>query len=155
MNPGVSQAVLAHVSIHVSDLTRSRAFYDRVLYPLGLRRLSNSSDSSGYGIAGRLQFWIAAATSQEFMRPSELFHIAFRCKDRAVVRDFFVAASEVGATIESIPELQPEYSESYYAAYIKDPDGYRIEAMTYSLQLDRAESSTEMQAGGASYEQSH
>lgn len=143
----IPRSVLAHISIQVSDLPRSRAFYDSVLHPLGMRRLSNSSDSSGYGIAGKLQFWIVFAPNTPFVEPSDLFHIAFKCKSRSAVRKFFAVATELGATIEGIPELQPEYSENYYAAYIKDPDGYRIEAMTLTMQPIRSESNLkEMQS---------
>mgnify|MGYP002403736918 CR=1 FL=1 len=136
----IPRSVLAHISIPVSDLTRSRTFYDRVLHPLGIRRLSNSSDSSGYGIPGKLQFWIVFAPSPPSVEPSDLFHIAFECKSRAAVRKFFTVATELGAIIEGVPERQPEYSENYYAAYIKDPDGYRIEAMTLSTEVNRSES---------------
>ena len=140
MTTRIPTSVLAHISIQVSDLTRSRTFYDSVLHPLGMRRLHNSSDSSVYGIAGKLQFWLVFAPNTPFVEPSDLFHIAFRCKSRSAVRKFVAVATELGATIEGKAELQPEYSEHYYAAYIKDPDGYRIEAMTLRIQPIRSES---------------
>ncbi|QMU75740.1 VOC family protein [Streptacidiphilus sp. PB12-B1b] len=117
--------MIDHLSVHVTDLAASAAFYDAVLTPLGARRLRDSGDVIGYG-DDRPAFWIGAAQTPGAARET---HLAFAAASRSAVRAFHDAALRVGATVLHPPGLRPEYHEHYYAAYVRAPDGHNVEAV--------------------------
>lgn len=122
-----TRTVLHHLSIGVSDLERSIAFYDRVLAPLGYKRLWSDSDAAGYGATGTDEpFSIKRATS---LMVSERFHIAFSAPSRSAVAAFFEAAVDAGAKPDGKAQLHPEYGENYFASFVLDLDGHRLEAV--------------------------
>ena len=86
--------MLAHVSIQCADMTRSAAFYDAVLAPLGSERVMEDGDAIGYGIPPSASFWIGPQQTGEGFRET---HIAFQAPDQAAVRAFFDAALATGA----------------------------------------------------------
>ena len=126
------EAVLDHLCISVSDLARSRRFYEAALMPLGYRVVSLSGRTIGFGVPegpGRSadpggDFWLAEET---FGPP--LPHFAFAAATRAAVDAFFAAALAAGGTDNGAPGLRPRYHPGYYAAFIIDPDGYNVEAV--------------------------
>jgi catechol 2,3-dioxygenase-like lactoylglutathione lyase family enzyme len=120
--------VIDHISIGVSDLERARAFYDAVLFPLGYSRLSDDDHSSGYGNE-RDEFTINAADAPKGTSPAG--HIAFTAPGRSAVQDFYDAALQNGAGDNGAPGLRPNYHENYYAAFVIDPDGHKLEAVCY------------------------
>ncbi|MSP50874.1 MAG: VOC family protein [Alphaproteobacteria bacterium] len=115
-----------HVSIGVADLARARKFYDRALAPLGLKPLMIFEASIGYG-RDRPFFWVGL--SKDASRPEAGLHIAFAGSDRAQVHAFHAAALSAGGRDDGPPGLRPQYTPDYYAAFVTDPDGHRIEAV--------------------------
>jgi catechol 2,3-dioxygenase-like lactoylglutathione lyase family enzyme len=126
--------MLDHVSIGVADLTRSRAFYDAVLAPLGFRRLFDLDDASGYGPPvphplkeQGLPFWIGNAPGGAPLNG----HVCFSAPSREAVDTFHRTALAAGGRDNGKPGLRPQYHASYYAAFVIDPDGHRIEAVRH------------------------
>ncbi|MEE2036142.1 VOC family protein [Nocardiopsis sp. CT-R113] len=119
--------MLDHLSVQVSDPAAALAFYDAVLAPLGGRRLLDFGDVVGYG-TDRPRFWVGPLTSGSGNRE---VHIAFAAPDRAAVVAFFSAAVVVGAEVLHEPRMWPEYHENYYGAFVRDPDGNNVEAVSH------------------------
>jgi catechol 2,3-dioxygenase-like lactoylglutathione lyase family enzyme len=118
--------MLDHISLGVSDLTTSAAFYDAVLAPMGYQRMAEFGPAIGYG-AKFPAFWIYAAGDAATVLPG--FHLALRAPDRAGVDAFHAAALAHGGTDDGAPGLRPQYHEHYYAAFVLDPTGHKIEAV--------------------------
>jgi catechol 2,3-dioxygenase-like lactoylglutathione lyase family enzyme len=119
--------VLDHLGIQCADLAASAAFYDAVLAPLGFRRVMEYDIAIGYG-ADKPDFWIGVFDSGDGFRES---HIAFQAADRAAVDAFFEAAVAAGAEVLHEPRLHPEYHDKYYGAFVRDPDGNNVEAVSH------------------------
>lgn len=124
--------VLDHLSIGVSDLERAAAFYDTALAPLGYVRLFTHPRAVGYGNPGDKdeQFAILGAGA-EASAPGNGCHIALAARTREAVHAFHAAAIAAGATDEGEPGPRPRYGPGYYAAFVRDLDGYRIEAVCH------------------------
>lgn len=126
--------MLDHVSLGISDLERSRRFYDAILRPLGLVRLLDfEARGSDYGSLPHphgVEFTITA--EPEIVTPCGGSHLCFRAPDRAAVRAFHAAALAAGGTDDGVPGPRPKYHRSYYAAFALDPDGHRIEAVCHA-----------------------
>jgi len=117
--------MLDHVTIGVTDITTSRAFYDLALAPLGITRLYAEGEAfAGYGIGDKAFFWIGLKAPQKTG-----VHIAFAAASRAAVDAFHAAAMAAGASDNGAPGLRPHYHEDYYGAFVLDPDGHNIEAV--------------------------
>ena len=120
--------MLDHVSIQCVDMVASAAFYDAVLAPLGVTRVMDTGKAIGYGTPPRADFWIGAQSTGEGFRES---HIAFRAPSRVAVRAFFDVAVAEGALVLHPPRVWPEYNATYFAAFVRDPDGNNIEAVCH------------------------
>ncbi|HYK68811.1 MAG TPA: VOC family protein [Streptosporangiaceae bacterium] len=120
--------MLDHVSLQCVDMVASARFYDAVLAPLGGVRIMDFGNVIGYGIPPQPDFWIGAQTTGEGFRES---HIAFTAPDRAAVRAFFDAAVAAGAEVLHQPKEWPEYHQHYYGAFVRDPDGNNVEAVSH------------------------
>jgi catechol 2,3-dioxygenase-like lactoylglutathione lyase family enzyme len=124
--------MIDHVSIGVSNLERSIAFYDAVFASLGIIRLWTTEDAAGYGYDGSDEpFAIKQATGRALLGHDERAHIAFQAANRDVARAFHARALEHGGTDEGVPGLHPEYGPGYFAAFVRDPDGHRLEAVRH------------------------
>ena len=127
--------MIDHMGIAVSDIDRSRRFYEAALGALGMSvqmeatpdQTESGGPALGFGIPGEKIFWIA---DQE--RPGEGTHVAFRADTRAQVDAFHKAGLEAGGRDNGGPELRPHYGPNYYAAFVYDPDGANIEAVCYA-----------------------
>ena len=119
--------MLDHVSIGVREIARSKRFYDAALAPLGYRCLSQDQGSLGYG-GDAIAFWISVSERPVPPEPQSGLHFCFRAPSRDGVQRFHAAAVAAGGRDNGGPGIRPEYSGSYYAAFVVDPDGYRIEA---------------------------
>jgi catechol 2,3-dioxygenase-like lactoylglutathione lyase family enzyme len=121
--------VIAHISIGVKNVDRSKHFYDATLGPLGYKCLRPARAFVGYGYgADSIFFWIVSA---ECLVPADErsgLHICFAAPNAAAVDAFHAAALRSGGLDNGAPGLRPIYADDYYAAFIIDPDGYRIEA---------------------------
>ena len=121
--------MLDHLSIQCADVAASASFYDAVLAPLGGRRILEFGEVIGFGVPPMPDFWLGPRTTGEGFRE---VHIAFRAPDRAAVRAFFDAAVGTGAEVLLEPGLRPEYHETYYGAFVRDPDGNNVEAVCHA-----------------------
>ena len=126
--------MIDHLSLGVRDLARARAFYDAVLAPLGYRRVFDLEDASGYGRPDphplkeqALPFWIGHEPAGVVLNG----HICFSAPARAAVDAFHAVALAAGGRDNGKPGLRPHYHAHYYAAFIVDPDGHRIEAVRH------------------------
>jgi catechol 2,3-dioxygenase-like lactoylglutathione lyase family enzyme len=120
--------MLDHVSIQCADLAASAAFYDAVLAPLGGERVADFGEMIGFGRPPRPTFWIGQQTNGDGFRES---HLAFNAADRDAVRAFFEAAVFAGAEVLHVPRVWQEYHENYFGAFIRDPDGNNVEAVSH------------------------
>lgn len=118
--------MIDHVTFGVTDMARSRRFYDAAFAPWSLRLLVSFRDRVDVAAYGdeRPWFWIAAEDAV-----SGKLHIALTAPDRAAVRAFHAAAIAAGGTDHGAPGLRPHYDPDYYAAFVFDPDGNNIEAV--------------------------
>ena len=125
--------MLDHVSLGVTDLERSRRFYDAALRPLGLvRTVDFEGRGSDYGArAGSLgvEFTI---TIEPGVVPSRGLHVCFHAPYRAAVDAFHAAALAAGGRDDGAPGLRPRYHPDYYGAFVLDPDGHRVEAVCHA-----------------------
>jgi catechol 2,3-dioxygenase-like lactoylglutathione lyase family enzyme len=123
--------MLHHVSLGTSDLDRARAFYDPVMRELGLLRTLDVEDAVGYG-GGITAFSLNLPADGSSPSPGNGVHVAFEVEKRSVVDAFYRVAIEQGATADGEPGLRPHYDAHYYAAFVRDPDGNKIEALTFA-----------------------
>ena len=122
--------MLHHLSFGVSDLMRSATFYDAVLSTLGYSRVWTDATAVGYGSSGGGdKFAIRLEPEGETTVPGPKSHLAFAAPSRESVDRFHAVALKNGGRDNGLPELCPDYGEHYYAAFVIDPDGYRIEAV--------------------------
>jgi catechol 2,3-dioxygenase-like lactoylglutathione lyase family enzyme len=125
--------MLDHVTIGVTDIARSKDFYDRALRPLDITRLYGDGERfSGYGIAPKAFFWIGIRDASQSGS-----HVAFAASDRATVDRFHAEAIAAGGRDNGAPGLRPNYHPDYYGAFVLDPDGHNIEAVCRSPELKR------------------
>jgi catechol 2,3-dioxygenase-like lactoylglutathione lyase family enzyme len=114
--------VIQHVQLEVSSLERSAAFYDALFHPLGWRRLHDREEAVAWGLDDPV-FWIRARSEP---RPG-FGHICFTASGIVAVKAAWEAGIETGGTSDGGPGQRSQYGPAYYAAYLLDPDGYRIE----------------------------
>ncbi|MGO9602136.1 MAG: VOC family protein [Candidatus Binataceae bacterium] len=118
--------MLSHVSIGVKDVAKARSFYDAAMKPLGYKCLVEGAEYLGYG-AKAPEFWIMAAKHPVPANDASGLHFCFDAAKRADVDAFHTAALKSGARDNGKPGLRAEYGENYYAAFVVDPEGYRLE----------------------------
>jgi len=124
--------VLDHISLGVTDLERSRRFYDAALRTVGIVRIVDFGNGSDYGaMPGSLgvEFTI---TEEPTVMPSRGMHVCFRAPDRGAVLAFYAAALGAGGKDDGEPGLYAEYHPDYFAAFVFDPDGHRIEVVCHA-----------------------
>ena len=119
--------MIDHVSVEVSDLERSARFYDALFFPVGVRRLHVSADAVAYGI-DHAEFWVLARARA---RPGN-GHLAIAARGKAAVDAAYEAGVRAGGTDDGPPGPRPQYGPRYYAAYLRDPDGLRVEVVSGS-----------------------
>jgi catechol 2,3-dioxygenase-like lactoylglutathione lyase family enzyme len=122
-------AMLSHLSFGVRDLERAAAFYDRILAPLGYARVWSSEKGVGFGPPSAADKLALFAWPAQAEPPGPGFHLAFAAPTRAAVDAFHAAALEAGGRDEGAPGLRPHYGPDYYAAFVIDPDGHKLEAV--------------------------
>jgi catechol 2,3-dioxygenase-like lactoylglutathione lyase family enzyme len=113
-----------HILVDVDDLARSKAFHKATLTPLGISLQEFADSMAGFGTAAP-GFWIAARGQAK-----SHVHLAFPAPSREAVDSFHAAAVEAGGTDNGAPGLRPDYGDGYYAAFVLDPDGNNIEAVS-------------------------
>ena len=118
--------MIDHITLHVTDIAKSRAFYTQALAPLGYALVMDFGHACGLGVKGKPDFWLAGGVATE-----PQFHVAFHAANRAAVDTFYAAAIAAGATDNGAPGLRPQYHPNYYGAFVLDPDGQNIEAVCH------------------------
>jgi catechol 2,3-dioxygenase-like lactoylglutathione lyase family enzyme len=118
--------VIAHLGLEVADLERSARFFDALLHPLGARRMFEGPGAVAYGVDAPT-LWVVARGRA----PAPGFgHVAIRAAGRAAVDAAHAAGLAAGGRDDGAPGPRPQYGPSYYAAYLTDPDGYRVEVVS-------------------------
>jgi catechol 2,3-dioxygenase-like lactoylglutathione lyase family enzyme len=119
--------MIDHVSIGVRSVTAAKRFYDRALKPLGYQAMSESPGSLGYG-NDAIQLWIYEVERPVVADEKSGLHFCFTAPTRKSVDEFHAAAVAGGGRDNGPPSLRADYGSDYYAAFVIDPDGYRLEA---------------------------
>jgi len=122
--------MIDHVSIAVRDLKASARFYESLLAPLGMTRVREWPKSVGFGKTYP-EFWLNERAQLKPLPADTGAHICLRAPDTEAVDAFHAAALAAGAQSDGAPGTRLEYSSHYYAAFIRDWDGNRIEAVTF------------------------
>ena len=127
-----------HLSFGVSNFDQSLAFYDAVLKPLGISRMfaMAAQGIAGFSGEGGTTFWLYANDQAQnplgaIASPPRM-HLAFKAKDAAAVDAFYAAAMDQGGSDEGAPGIRSQYHPKYYAAYVRDPNGYKLEAVCHN-----------------------
>ena len=124
--------MIDHIGLAVTDIVRSRAFYEAALKPLNYRSVHEISTEAGgtavmFGVGDAVDFVIA-----DNERTGEGNHVAFRVETRAEVDAFHAAALAAGGRDNGGPGPRPQYGPTYYAAFVHDPDGFNVEAVCHA-----------------------
>jgi catechol 2,3-dioxygenase-like lactoylglutathione lyase family enzyme len=122
--------MIDHVSLAVSNLERAVPFYESAFAPLGMSKLVTRPAMVGFG-KSYPEVWINLRSGMPRLPPDSGAHICLRAKSTGEVDAFHAAALAAGATSESQPSLRPHDRVRYYATFVVDPDGNRIEAVTF------------------------
>lgn len=121
--------MIDHVGLNVSDFETSKRFFEQVLEPLGYRVVMDFPEhhAAGFGTNGKPEFWIAARDPR-----GTGTHVAFVVTDHAAVDAFHAAGLAAGGEDNGAPGMRPHYHETYYAAFVHDPDGNNLEAVCHA-----------------------
>jgi catechol 2,3-dioxygenase-like lactoylglutathione lyase family enzyme len=123
--------MIHHLSLGTNDIERARAFYNPVFAVLGLHLMKESDDALDYGV-GAILVTLTRPLNGKPSMPGNGVHVAFAAENRAMVNAFYEAALANGGREDGPPGLRPEYNDNYYGAFVLDPDGNKIEAVTFS-----------------------
>jgi|SRR5689334_12790512 catechol 2,3-dioxygenase-like lactoylglutathione lyase family enzyme len=123
--------MIHHVSLGTNDVGRAQAFYDPLMALIGFRVLKASSRAVHYG-ASDIVFSLETPVDGRGASAGNGVHIAFQAPDRETVRRFHRTAIENGGTDDGAPGIRAQYNANYYGAFVRDPDGNKIEAVTYT-----------------------
>ena len=126
--------MLNHMTLGVQDVAVAKKFYDAVLGTLGYKCVHQEYDADrlaavGYGLT-RAFFWVCLPLDEsQPVAPCNGNHYAFEAQSQQQVHDFYKAALANGGTDEGVPGLRPQYHDKYYAAFVCDPAGHKIEVV--------------------------
>lgn len=120
--------MIDHITIRVSDLEKSKVFYDVVLATLDLKIVLGSEEKGYWGYGENKDPIFEISNSDKDNPPHKKIHIAFKAKSKEMVDVFYKAAMSAGASDNGKPGLRTEYTPRYYAAFVRDLDGNNIEA---------------------------
>ncbi len=128
-------SLLDHCSLFVSDYEKSKAFYTKVLAPLGAAPIMEFGQACGFGRDNKPDFWIgkgpASFQTSEQLAVITPTHLAFTARTRAEVDAFYRVALEAGGKDFGPPGIRAHYHPDYYGAFVIDPDGHDIEAVCH------------------------
>ena len=123
--------MIDHVSIAVRDLLGSAGFYEAVLAPLGYAKLVTRPATIGFG-KKYPEFWLNERRAMTPVDPDSGVHVCLRARGADAVQAFHAVAIEAGGTSDGEPGPRSGQIKGYYAAFIRDPEGNRIEAATFN-----------------------
>jgi catechol 2,3-dioxygenase-like lactoylglutathione lyase family enzyme len=122
--------MIDHVSVAVRDLDQSARFYQAVLGAIGYEQLETRPHTVGFG-KKYPEFWINLRSAMPPVAGDCGAHVGLRVRTAELVDAFHAAALAGGGSCDGAPGLRPQHGDGYYAAFIRDPDGNRIEAVTF------------------------
>jgi catechol 2,3-dioxygenase-like lactoylglutathione lyase family enzyme len=129
-------SILDHVSINVTDVERSLAFYQAALAPLEIVLIMRGASGTGFGRGQQPQFWlrqgVGSFQSAEQLKSITPVHICFSARSSKQVDAFHAAALAAGGRDFGVPGRRPEYHPGYYGAFVLDPDGHDVEAVIHN-----------------------
>ena len=128
MSSTLPPSVISHVSLGTNDYPRAKAFYDAVLATLQIRCVMDFPGAAGYGRAFP-EFWVQTPHDGGRAGVGNGVHVAFLANSVEEVHAFHAKALALGATDDGAPGPRPDYGPDYYAAFVRDLDGHKIEAM--------------------------
>lgn len=129
--------MINHITLLVSNLEKSKAFYSRALKPLGYKLLKETPTAAGFGVEdteGKRDFWIKVGGSKK--QAHSFSCLAFTASSKQMVDDFHKATLEAGGKDNGAPGYRKHYHPGYYAAYVLDTDGHNIEAVFDDFSAD-------------------
>jgi catechol 2,3-dioxygenase-like lactoylglutathione lyase family enzyme len=121
--------MISHISLGISDVERSMRFYDAVMDAIGVKRVWTHEKGLGYGRNSdqeKLNLFLKSKSDRP-LAAGPGFHLAFEAPDRLSVDKFYEEAVALGGKCDGKPGPRPKYSDTYYAAFVFDPDGHKIE----------------------------
>jgi catechol 2,3-dioxygenase-like lactoylglutathione lyase family enzyme len=123
--------MISHVTVGSDDIDRAKAFYKKVMAPLGYARVFEGDDYFAYGETETSPpcFWVLPPFDGRPAERGNGWHCAFLAPSRAAVEAFHAAALGAGGSDEGAPGLRPQYTANYYGAYVRDPDGNKLQAV--------------------------
>ncbi len=124
--------MFSHVTLGANDFAKALAFYDAVFGALGIPKFFEVDGSAAYGEEKGPKVFILSPFNGKPAKPGNGVHAAFLAKTRAQVDAFHAAALAHGGSDEGAPGLRPHYHPNYYGAYVRDPDGNKIQAVCHS-----------------------
>lgn len=131
-------SIISHLSIGTNNFNRAKAFYSAVLPSLDIKVVMEHPDAIAYG-KQYPEFWLQVPINGKPASVGNGFHVGFIAANKAQVDAFYKAAIAAGATCEGPPGPRPLYGEPYYGSFVRDPEGYKIEAAywdeTLSIEL--------------------
>ena len=122
--------MIDHISVGVSDIARSAVFYEAVFAPLGMATPVERPATVGFGKTYP-EFWINLRPGMPRVAAGSGVHMCFRARTTEDVAAFYDAALKAGGADDGPPGLRPHDRVKYFAAFVTDPDGNRIEAVTF------------------------
>ena len=129
-------SIVSHVSIGTNDFERAIAFYDAVMPAVGARRVMEHPGAVAYGKQFP-EFWVQTPIDETPATTGNGIHFGFIASSKETVRAFYDAAIAAGATDDGAPGPRPLYGEPYYGCFVRDPDGHKIEAAYWDMELAR------------------
>jgi catechol 2,3-dioxygenase-like lactoylglutathione lyase family enzyme len=123
--------LLSHVTLGSNDLVRARAFYEPVMAALGIVQPFEIEGAIVFGERRGTRLFVVTPFDGKAASPGNGSHLAFLAPDRGAVDAFHAAALANGGTDEGTPGLRPNYHPDYYAAYVRDLDGNKLQAVCH------------------------
>lgn len=127
-------SILSHVSIGTNQFERAVAFYDKVLSTLECKRIMEHPDAVAYG-KQYPEFWVQTPINGQPATIGNGTHIGFIAPTKEAVHAFHEAALAAGGSDDGAPGSRPEYGEPYYGCFVRDPDGHKVEASYWDMEL--------------------
>jgi catechol 2,3-dioxygenase-like lactoylglutathione lyase family enzyme len=130
----MSDSAISHISVGTNDYDRSKAFYDQILPTLGMQIIVEHPGAVAYG-RKYPEFWLQVPINGEPAAVGNGFHVGLIADSPEQVQTFYAAALAAGAIDEGAPGPRPHYGEAYYGCFVRDPEGYKIEATYWDMAL--------------------
>ncbi len=126
--------IISHISLGTNHFDRAVEFYEKVLAPLGIKKVMEFEDAVAFGKSSA-EFWIQEPIDGKKAASGNGTHVAFIAPDKKSVKEFHKIALKLGAKDEGKPGPRPDYGKGHYIAFVRDLDGHKIEATYYDSSL--------------------